>query len=356
MFLALVIIQLLLVVVGAATRPGKHGAATRPGKHGPQPLRGLALVHNAPSEVSLLTINATTGKAHVVGPAHSELFGLGDLVTVANDQFYYLGDTAAGATLVALNLTTGVEICTQHVDVATIKFVGIGQSLDHDAVTGSLILSGVATNLSTGTHSVYRAPDVGCGPMTHVGHFGLANYLPSIHSSSFDANGQRLFVTVATNKSTTAIGILDLTSGNMSVVAEGAPNLHDTITGMHWDIGTQMLLGVMPSGDGSNTLQLHALKDPSGANPTWFSKSLSNVPSKWDALGGNSGTASAFNPRSGLLYFTAGTTDPKSGDIAWELASVNVDLGAVITHPPLLFDGKISQCTDCLMALTARIF
>ena len=206
----------------------------------------------------MLTINATTGKASVIGPAHSELFGLGDLVTVANDQFYYLGDTAAGATLVALNLTTGAEICTQHVDVATIKFVGIGQSLDHDAVTGSLVLSGVASNLSSGTHSVYRAPDVGCGSMTHVGHFGLANYLPSIHSSSFDAKGQRLFVTVATNKSTTAIGILDLTSGNMSVVPEGAaaPNLHDTITGMHWDVGTQMLLGVMPSSDDS-TLQLH---------------------------------------------------------------------------------------------------
>ena len=336
--------------INPARRAGK--------KHGPQPLRGLALVHNAPSEVSLLTINATTGKASVIGPAHSELFGLGDLVTVANDQFYYLGDTAAGATLVALNLTTGAEICTQHVDVATIKFVGIGQSLDHDAVTGSLVLSGVASNLSSGTHSVYRAPDVGCGSMTHVGHFGLANYLPSIHSSSFDAKGQRLFVTVATNKSTTAIGILDLTSGNMSVVPEGgaaAPNLHDTITGMHWDVGTQMLLGVMPSSDDS-TLQLHALQVPSGANPTWFSKSLSGVPSKWDALGGNSGTASAFNSRSGLLYFTAGTTDPTSGEIAWELASVNVDLGTVMAHPPLSFDGPISQCSDCLMALTARIF
>jgi hypothetical protein len=347
--------MLILLILLSLTHLAASTRDLRPGKHGPQPLRGLALVHNSPSEVSLLTINATTGKAQIVGSAHSELFGLGDLVTVANDQFYYLGDTASGATLVALNLTTGVEICTQHVDVATIKFVGIGQSLDHDAVTGSLILSGVATNLSSGTHSVYRAPDVGCGPMTHVGHFGLADYLPSIHSSSFDAKGQRLFVTVATNKSTNAIGILSLTSGNMSVVAEGvAPDLDHTIAGMHWDVGTQKILGVMPSGDGS-TLELHAL-DLSGAHPTWFSKSLSNVPSKWDALGGNSGTASAFNPRSGLLYFTAGTTDPKSGDVAWELASVNVDLGAVVAHPPLSFDGPISKCADCLMALTARIF
>ena len=170
-------------------------------RHPAQPLRGLALVHNSPSEVALLTMNATTGKAQVIGPAHSELFGMGDLATVANDQFYYLGDTHDGATLVALNLSTGVEICTQHVDVATIKFVGVGQSLNHDPVTGSLVLSGIAANRSAGTHSVYRAPDVGCGPMKHIGHFGDAAYVPSVHSSALDAKGQRLFVTIDVGRS-----------------------------------------------------------------------------------------------------------------------------------------------------------
>ena len=342
-----------LLVVYAGALQQRDPAVQR---HPAQPLRGLALVHNSPSEVALLTMNATTGKAHVVGPAHAELFGMGDLVTVANDRFYYLGDSHGNATLVVLNLTTGVEICTQHVDVATINFVGIGQSLDHDPVTGSLVLSGIASNLSAGTHSVYRAPDVGCGPVEHIGHFGLAAYSPMVHSSTLDAKGQRLFVTLATGKSASAIGIIDLAGGTMSVVAEGiTPDLHDTITGLHWDmLGKGRLLGVMP-GAKAGTLQLHSL-DPSGQGVWAPAKSLSGVPPKWDALGGNRGTASAFNPRNGHLYFTAGATDQKTGNIAWELATVNVDTGAVTTHPPLTFDGPISHCTDCLMALTARIF
>jgi hypothetical protein len=278
---------------------------------------------------------------------------MGDLLTVANDQLYYLGDTSAGATLVALNLTTGVEICTQHVDVATIKFVGIGQSLDHDPVTGSLVLSGIASNLSAGTHSIYRAPDVGCGPMKHVGHFGQAKFAPMLHSSALDAKGQRLFVTLATGESTSAIGIIDLAGGTMAVAAEGVtPDLHDTIVGLHWDEGSGKLLGVMPVG---GSLQLHSF-DPSGQGAWDPAKNLKGVPPTWDALGGNSATASAFNPRNGQLYFTAGSNDPKTGNYAWDLASVNVDLGTVVAHPPLAFDGPISQCTDCLMALTARIF
>lgn len=329
------------------------GAVIRDQRHPAQPLRGLALVHNSPSEVALLSMNATTGKAHVIGPAHSELFGMGDLVTVANDQFYYLGETSAGATLVALNLTTGVEICTQQVDVATIKFVGVGQSLDHDPVTGSLVLSGIASNLSAGTHSVYRAPDVGCGPMKHIGHFGQATFVPTLHSSTLDAKGQRLFVTLASSKNTNSIGIIDLTGGTMSVVAEGAtPDLRDTITGLHWDVGKGKLVGVMSTG---GTLQLHSL-DPSGQGVWAPARTLTGVPPKWKNLGGNSATASAFNPRSGYLYFTAGSTDPKSGNIAWELAAASVDLGTIVTHVPLSFDGPISQCTSCLMALTATIF
>jgi len=35
-----------------------------------------------------------------------------------HDTLFYLGDTGSGATLVALNLTTGAELCSAHVDVA----------------------------------------------------------------------------------------------------------------------------------------------------------------------------------------------------------------------------------------------
>ena len=91
-------------------------------------------------------------------------------------------------------------------------------------------------------------------------------------------------------------------------------------------------------------------------HPRWApAQNLSGVPPTWNSLGGNSATASAFNPRNGYLYFTAGSADPKSGDTAWELAAVSVDLGAVVTHVPL--SGDLAKCgADCLMALTATIF
>ena len=92
----------------------------------PPPLWGLALVANGPAKAGLVTLDPTTGKHKSLGPPHSELFGESDMAVMAKGAVFYLGDTSGGATLVALNATDGTEICNAHVDVAEIKFVGLG--------------------------------------------------------------------------------------------------------------------------------------------------------------------------------------------------------------------------------------
>ena len=81
-------------------------------------LYGLGLTHNAPSQASLLTADASTGTLSIVGfePNASsaiELAATGDLCAVDTTRrmYYYLGDTERGATLVGLSLDDGTERC-----------------------------------------------------------------------------------------------------------------------------------------------------------------------------------------------------------------------------------------------------
>ena len=168
-----------------------------------------------------------------------------------------------GATLVALDLTTGTKRCSAHVDVDEIQFVGFGQTLDLDTTTDTLVLSGI--HKDNASHAVYRAPAKGCGPFRLVGRFGLATYVPMLHASSLDAAGQRLFVTLATGASTAAVGIIDLKAGTMQTVAEGTtPDLRDSLLCLHWD-GHSKVVGVV---GGQGGLAIHALDPQTG---TWLS-------------------------------------------------------------------------------------
>lgn len=326
---------------------GVAAAAAQQG--GGRILHGLALAHNSPAQFSLARVNTSTGKATTVGPAHKELFGMSDLVTTAHGQLYYLGDTGAGATLVALNLTTGAKICSAHVDVDEISYVGVGQSLDLDSKSDTLVLSGI--HKDNASHVLYRAPAKGCGPFTRVGKFGLADYVPMLHASTLDADGQRLFVTLATGESSAAIGIIDLTAGTMHAVAENiASDMRDSLLCLHWDKLSKppRVIGVIASQ--ATGLLLHAL-DPSG-NGTWLApRALKKVPATWDELGGNGATMSAFDAAKRTLYFLAGHADEKTGANVLDLAQVDVDSAVVQAAPPLSSVG-IAGCDDCLTAIT----
>ena len=319
-----------------------------PGSAAFPPLHGLALVANGPAKQGLLTLDPTTGNAKVIGPAHAELFGEGDLVTVVHDRLYYLGDTTRGATLVALNLTDGSEICSAPVSFREISYVGIGQSLDYDKHSDTLVLSGVAESKNA-SHAVYRASATGCGPFKLVGTFGSADYLPMLHASSFDAEGQRLFVIVGTGQSSSAVAVVDLTkpSGTkLTLIAEG-PSPDSTLLCMHWDSKTKRLVGVV--GVTAGALQLNIL-DPSASK--WETpKQIQNVPSGWDQLGGNQATVSAFDVASGSLILMAGHADPATGDAKYELATIDVEVPKVLSHPKLVSVG-MPGCMDCVTALT----
>ena len=76
---------------------------------------------------------------------------------------------------------------------------------------------------------------------------------------------------------------------------------------------------------------------------------IANLPSDWNALGGNSATVSVFDADKRLLYFMAGTQD-RAGRLSFDLAAVDVDEASLVAHPPLA-DVGMAKCTDCVAAM-----
>ena len=298
------------------------------------PLYGLALHSNAPATFDLVQVSAK-GDTKAVGPAHKELFGCGDLVAVANGMLFYLGDTSSGATLVALNLTDGTEVCSKPVALPEVGYVGVGQSLDYDSTSDTLVLSGLNTNKTA--HAVYRSSAKTCGPFTLNGSYGMADYLPMMHASSLDADGQRLFVLVAPGKQSSAVGVIDLTGkAPMKVIAEGAPDPSDTLLSMHWDAKSSRLVGIAISSD-QRGLEVHSL-DPT-AQKWEAARKVTGVPKEWNTVMGNDATASTFDAAGRSLIFIAATQD-EQGDVTTQyLASVDVDTAALGDHPTLALVG-----------------
>ena len=293
------------------------------------PFYGLALASNSPATFALVQLDAA-GQGTQIGPSHSELFGESDLVASANGIFYYLGDTSAGTTLVGLNLTNGVKVCSKAVPLSEVGFVGLGQSLSYDETTDTLVLSGLNANRTT--HSVYRSSARTCGPFHVVDHFADATYIPMIHSSSLDAKNQRLFTSLALTKNTGSIGIIDLTGKDaMVVVGEGTPSPADTLVSMHWDSISQSLVGIAAAENGG--LAVHSFDL---STKKWkVSLAVTGVPSDWNALLGNSATVSTFDTVGRLMYFIAGDVNSGGNIEGSFLAAVNVDNGKLVSYPKM---------------------
>ena len=175
-------------------------------------LFGLTLASNGPATFALVSVDHN-GSTRRLGPSHPELFGCGDLVAIAHGTLYYLGDTHRGTTLVGVSLLDGSERCNAVLPMSEMGFVGFGQTLDFDATTDSLVVSGLKRNATAG-HIVLRGSARDCGA---AGWQAVANYggacipcprrrpragrraddapkdaakIPMLHSSALDAAGQ----------------------------------------------------------------------------------------------------------------------------------------------------------------------
>ena len=227
------------------------------------------------------------------------------------------------------------------------------------------------------THTVFRAPAKGCGPFSKVGEFGLAAYIPMLHSAALDSEGQRLFVTLASGKSSAAVGVIDISAaggGNMTAsIAEGAaPDTRDTLLSLHYDAAADRVFGLWVPQSQTQQLALHSLDPgvPGGsAPPAWEPQIVVTGVPGWNAVGGNSAVVSAYRQgkggcpscSGGSLFFMAGKHDP-DGNTAYDLAEVAVAwsagtaaTAAVVANPPV---GPLGLCAstgadggDCLEAL-----
>ena len=229
----------------------------------PGQLYGLSLVKNPPTRAALNKVSAATGNVTVLpGPPAEVLFGTSDLVAAVpkHGLFYFLGDSSGGATLVALNLTTGAAVCNKVIGLSEVGYVGIGQTLDYDATKDRLLLSGIdATNKTQ--HVVYDAPADGCGPFTKVGAYGAAGYLPMLHASALDRRRPASSSPCRLQRRAAAIGIIDLTgAAEMAVVAEGTPDPDDVLIGLHFDAKAKKPIGIVAA----QALEFHSLDVDAG--------------------------------------------------------------------------------------------
>ena len=292
---------------------------------------GVALVKNGPAMASLAKVDEHTGNVTIVGPVHAELDGMGDLTTLdaKGNMLYYLGDTAAGTTLVGLSLLTGEEVCRGSIPFREVEFVGIAQSIDWDSHNNNLVLSGLNNNVSNPGHTVYRTK--GCtsqgrvASITKVGTFGEAVYAPMLHASAFDAERQRLFITVAPTKDTFTVGMLELDKAEEAelTVFPADPTGEKTLLGMQFDPFSKTVVGVYPNAAGG--IDLHSLAVDSEKRSSWNRTTLPKQ--NYTQLYGNEGSVSALDTENRLLYVLAAQpadASPNSADSNMHLLQIDI--------------------------------
>lgn len=172
-------------------------------------------------------------------------------------------------------------------------------------------------------HSVLRGPAATCGPFKVVGHFGDAVYSGLLHASALDPATQRLFVSLAPNKTTTAIGVIDLRAGKLTKVIH--EDQFGYLVGVKWDSLKKRLVGVLGSG---GDIELHQL-DP--VSEKYTVTQLGG----YDSVLGNEGTACAFDDASGTLYAMM-TKKNESGAESTHLVPVYVRQGAIGVPSPVM--------------------
>ena len=171
----------------------------------------------------------------------------------------------------------------------------------------NLVISGLNSNTTAAGagHNIFRTK--GCdgttiAAVTKIGTFGDAIYVPMLHASTLDVKNQRLFLTVATGKSTMGIGMINLNDKEHGfVVLPENPAANQDIIGMQFDPTTNSVVSVMQNTN--KGLDLHSLSIDAKNVATWKSTAL---PSFIGQLYGNSGSVSALDGANGMLYVLGG--------------------------------------------------
>ena len=336
------LLLLLLLLLDPAVGYGEH-------------LLGLAMVHNGPQEVALVSANASSFGGFVgVGnvTAHTELAGMGDLCTVVGNIIYYLGDTGRGAILVGIDTRTGEEACSVAVPFHEVRFVGVGQTLDYDHVSDTLVLSGLVqdpTNSSHCTHKILRMSSPSTGTcdkrrFSRVGSFARDGaFFPIRHGSAVDGHGQKLFLGLSSSQTAGGIGVVDLRTGALEKVVPMA-NPGEGFIGMDWDAASQRLIGVASLTSGFDGAAYRTLDVKTG---TWASTPL---PPAFLAVGSNGGEMQAFDRATGTIYCTLYYTSPTRAPL---LAAVQN--GSVVKYGDVRL-GSVGMCppgneAECLLLL-----
>lgn len=262
----------------------------------PSGLYGLTMIHNSPVMTSFFSMDLLSGNVTLIGDPITQETGTGDLRAIDKKRsiYYFLGDTHAGATLVGIDMTSGSVACSSTVPLKEIGFVGMGQTLEMDTKRDRLVLAGIVTNSSGGyAHQILTAPlssgiaapaDHGaapadCAPFTKAGTFGIADYVPMLHSSAYDEDTQTLYVTVAPNKTAFALAVIDLGSKTLTGVdLEGSPPV-DELQGMSWDPDSARVIGLMQNFESSATNANSLSRDTNGNGVNLMS--LDPLTAKW---------------------------------------------------------------------------
>ena len=288
-----------------------------------------------------MSVDESTGAASQVGsaPHPQAIAAMGPLraIDAKRGDLWFLGDTGLGATLAQLSLADGtVKNECQVPGIEEVEYVAIGQTLELDAATDSLVMSGATTK---GTHHFLRMPlGSPCANFSVVGDVPFGVELPMIMGSAIDAASQRLFFTISNDAgSAHGVAVVDLATGNLTRVM---PYLTDVyLGGMVWADGAGAdgkgaLIGVQIGGSG---LVLLTLSPDSGS---LSSKPIDTGSFDFDQLLGNDGVVLAHDAKNGLLFVPLGK---HTEDDVMYIAKVDIAQAKVTSAPKLTVDAGIAE-------------
>jgi hypothetical protein len=248
--------------------------------------------------------------------------------------------------LIGLSLTTGVEVCKIAIpSLDEVAIVGGGQSITHDTKNDRLIISGLATkdNGTTYFHQVFAASlDNLTSPMTKIGHFEYAQFLPVAHATDFDVEGQRLFITLSTAAHEFAMGVFDLAKGTLSTIPMTGT---DEMWGMIYSTADKKLYSVAEGDEKVDWRSLDPTKEGAAA---WTSQPLAfkEKVAPLRVVLGNLGSVRAYDPSTKSMYVLLSPT-PDAEKI--HLARIDLATGTVSTHP--ILNGDVGWSGSILLQL-----
>lgn len=272
---------------------------------------------------TLVAINPTTAKATPVGSPIPYELQAQELSTYddAHGVLYLLGynDSDTHTNLVGVNSKTGVVVSDIELPFVTESFVGVGQTVAFDPVSGHVLASGRLT--PTSNHSILLVDPVK-GTYAKLAEIGFGDVLGT--TSVYDHLTSTLFLQFASNNAVDLYGV-NLKTGVATVIPQDS-STGQTLETMDFSPSTGLVFGVGFKAVGSAFTRNIVQLDPKTSKITV----IAELPQYLVIAGSIAALNDSPATRSLFVYLQKASAAPSD---PFDLVQVSTSKGTVVTSP-----------------------